>query len=58
MILLKILVSDIVDSNVSLRQEMELLWQGFQFFNGSFKLLLKNCRERKEAQQQLKKYAI
>jgi hypothetical protein len=57
MILLKILVSDIMDSNVSLRQEIELLWQGFQFFYGSFQLLLKNCKERNEAQQRLKKYA-
>jgi hypothetical protein len=44
-----VLVSDISDSNVSLLQEMDFLWKGFQFFNGSFQILLKNCNERKSA---------
>jgi hypothetical protein len=37
-------------------KELELIWEAFQFFHGSFQLLLKGCKDRKSEQQKLQKY--
>jgi uncharacterized protein (DUF305 family) len=49
-----VLSSSMEDSSTSLVHQMDLLWDAFQFYNGGFDHILKDVRDRREAQTVIK----